>query len=81
MNKIFLVMLFAAPAQAGEWVLCDKDNKVVKVIVASYAAVIDRNDGPWIKANYGSIPKVGKGWTCNGDGVNFTPPAQKPGPK
>ena len=71
MKKIFFAftIIFAVPVFAGEWALVNSSGTVVRVIVADSAAILDRDDGPWVKTKG---KKVGIGW--NYDGSQFSAP-------
>jgi hypothetical protein len=71
MKKLLLALaiIAAVPAVAGEWALLNSSGTVVQVIVADGAAIMDRDDGPWVKA---SPKKVGIGWKY--DGSKFSAP-------
>lgn len=71
MNRIIfaLAIIAAVPAAAGEWALVNSSGTVVQVIVANGAAILDRDDGPWIKTGK---TKVGIGWIY--DGSKFSAP-------
>jgi hypothetical protein len=69
MKKILFILtiIAAVPSLAGEWALVDSSGTVVRVIVANGAAMLDRDDGPWIKTG---PKKVGIGWTYDGSKFN-----------
>lgn len=71
MKILFLIVAIVAaiPALAGEWALVNSSGTVVRVIVADGAAILDRDDGPWVKTKG---QKVGVGW--NYDGSKFAAP-------
>jgi hypothetical protein len=71
MKKLLLALtvVMSVPALAGEWALINSSGTVVQVIVANGAAILDRDDGPWIKTG---PKKVGIGWKY--DGFKFAAP-------
>jgi hypothetical protein len=78
MKKIFLITILglAAPVFAHtvrEWALIDSSGTVINVRLSDTMTILDRNDGPWVKA----YKRVGIGYHY--DGLYFTAPAASTG--